>query len=84
MADRVSEVVALLKALPRGKREELRLTYETYNDSPYFNLRVWAELDDGRWVPTRKGVSIRKAEARELALGLWQTMERLEKEEGDD
>jgi hypothetical protein len=54
-------------SIDRGDREKLVLALDEYKDHPYLNLRVWACLDDGRWVPTKKGVTIRLAEALTIA-----------------
>lgn len=59
-----------LATIPRGKTEELRLAWDEYEGHPYLGLRVWAKLDEGKWIPTKKGLSIRLHELAELLEGL--------------
>lgn len=51
-----------LATLPRNDREELRITFSEYRGHKYLSLRCWYKTDDGVWVPTKKGVTIRHGE----------------------
>jgi hypothetical protein len=58
------EVVALLWR--SGKREQLRVVHDCWNDHEFATLRVWYRDPEERraYLPTRRGLSIRR---RELA-----------------
>jgi hypothetical protein len=58
-----------LAAFRRGRHgeEELRVTLDEYEGHPYVAIRLWVEGDDGVWYPSRKGTSVRLAEAGELS-----------------
>ena len=51
----------LAATLPRGRDEQLRLVEKDYNGTPYFDLRIWYRRDaNSPWLPTKKGVPIRR------------------------
>jgi hypothetical protein len=57
----------VLAALPRSRREELRVALAEYEGHPYISLRVWAPGADGRPRPVRgKGCSIRIREVADV------------------
>jgi hypothetical protein len=66
-----------LATIPRGDgREELRVNLAEYHGRPYIALRLWQRDPSGAWWPTRKGVSIRLSEARDVADALAEAMDR--------
>lgn len=68
----------LVKTFVRNDHEELSLTVDEYRDHKYLNLRLWAKLSDGQWWPTKKGVTVRLTEARELAEAIVSAMDCIE------
>ena len=68
----------LIKKFARSDREEVLFTIEEYKGHKYLNLRVWALLSDGQWWPTKKGITIRLGEARELSSAIDDVMDYLE------
>jgi len=47
-----------------GKKpaQELRVTADNFNGNDYLGARVWERGHDGRWYPSRQGISIRRGE----------------------
>jgi hypothetical protein len=72
-----------LLALPRGDREELRVTLDEFNGHPYLAVRVWQRDQGGSWWPTRKGVSVRLSEARDVADALSEAVDLVETRAAD-
>lgn len=61
-----------LVALPRSRRggpdEELRVSLDEYQGHPYISVRLWTQdARSGAWWPSKKGVSVRLAEAEDVA-----------------
>ena len=66
-----SKELQVLAEIPRGKTDLLRCTRDSFTSddgktSQYISLRVYY-LSDGKWLPTKKGVTIRQREL--LAIG---------------
>ena len=51
----------------RGPDTELRMDLSEYMGYPFVNLRLWTKGPDGSWYPTRKGLSIKIRECKNLA-----------------
>jgi hypothetical protein len=60
----------------RDGREELRVNLAEYQGRPYLAVRLWQRDQSGAWWPTRKGVSIRLSEARDVADALAKALDR--------
>jgi hypothetical protein len=61
----------LLEAFPRNKgREELRVTLSEFNGHQFVSLRVWERDFKGKFWPTKRGVSVRLAEAEGVCVAL--------------
>jgi hypothetical protein len=60
-----------LATCPRGKEEELRISWCEYEGNPYLNIRIW-KCDRSRrgWWPDRRGIAIRVRELPDLAEAL--------------
>jgi Transcriptional Coactivator p15 (PC4) len=58
-----------LATLARGRDEELRVNFSTYEGSPYLSLRMWTrDRRTGHWWPdSKRGCSVRIRELRMLA-----------------
>jgi hypothetical protein len=58
-----------LIAFPRGREgeEELRVCLDSYCGHEFIGVRLWSRNERGEWWPTKKGVSIRLSEVKELA-----------------
>jgi len=68
-----------LIALPRGEgREELRVSLDEFKGRPYVSLRVWERDASGHWWPTKRGVSVRLSEARDVAEALLEALDLVE------
>ena len=39
--------------------EEVRATLSEYRGHQFFSLRVWTEVEGGKWVPTKKGLTLK-------------------------
>lgn len=48
----------IIAAIPKNKREFVRIELDTFRGHNLFSLRVWAKTEDAEAVPTRKGVTI--------------------------
>jgi hypothetical protein len=59
-----------LATLPRGKGEEIRITWDSYEGRPYLSLRVWNQDDNGGWWPTKVGFTVRLRELPEVAAAI--------------
>lgn len=59
-----------LATCPRGDSEELRLELSEYEGRPYISLRVWFQTEDGKWLPSKKGCTIRLRELPEVLRAL--------------
>jgi hypothetical protein len=57
--------------LPKNSREEVRITLGAYKGVERADVRVFADINGlGVYMPTKKGVSIRLDQLRELITGL--------------
>jgi hypothetical protein len=59
-----------LATLPRGKGEEVRISWDTYEGRPYVSLRLWNQDDSGGWWPTKCGFTVRIRELPEVGEAL--------------
>ena len=59
-----------LATLPRGKGEEIRITWDSYEGRPYLSLRVWNQDDHGGWWPTKVGFTVRLRELPDVAAAI--------------
>lgn len=66
---------ALLAAIKRGQREELRLSLSTFKGRPFLSLRLWLQPESGEWIPTRKGCSVRLHEVPAVQEALAKALE---------
>ncbi len=68
MAD--NEQVVL--TIPRGLEgtAELRIAFAEFNGHPYVGLREWVKKDDGEWIPTKKGMSLKPKELPQVIAAL--------------
>ncbi len=58
MAEAATEAERLVGAFEKNQREQVRAYLTEYEGQPMLDLRVWAELEDGQWVRTRKGITM--------------------------
>ena len=58
----------------RGPDTELRVDLAEYMGYPFINLRVWSKGPDGAWFPTRKGLSVKIRETKNLADSLMEAL----------
>ena len=58
----------------KNATEEVRASLEEYRGHQLFSLRIWFEVEPGKLVPTKKGLSLRV----ELFPGLKRAVEKLE------
>jgi hypothetical protein len=59
-----------------GRTTQLRVNWATFNGHPYLSLRVWALLDDGRWVPdSRRGCTVKLRELEEFRDAVQQALD---------
>jgi hypothetical protein len=72
-----------LLSLARGDREELRVSLDEFKGNEYLAVRVWERGRDGSWWPTKKGVSIRLSEARDVADALSEAVDLVEARAAD-
>jgi hypothetical protein len=60
-----------LATCPRGKDEELRISWCEYEGNPYLNLRIWkCDRFQRGWWPDKRGIAIRVRELPDLAEAL--------------
>ena len=60
-----------LATRPRGKDEELRISWCEYEGNPYLNLRIWkCDRFHRGWWPDKRGIAIRVRELPDLAEAL--------------
>lgn len=45
-----------------GTHEELRVTVSEYQGHKFINLRVFFQSKDGQWLPSKKGLGLKKKE----------------------
>ena len=65
-----------LVCFDRGPSTQLRVNWATFNGHPYLSLRVWALLDDGRWVPdSRRGCTVKLRELEEFRDAVQQALD---------
>lgn len=57
-------------ALPRAENERTRLARKVYQGHGFVDLRVEFLGRDGRWLPTKKGLSLKARDLRELGEAL--------------
>jgi len=59
---------AIVADIRRGDDEIYRVALKQYEGRPYLDLRIWARATSGgnQFVPTKKGVSLRRAAIPEL------------------
>jgi len=50
--------------------EELRVEAKTFNNFPYYDIRVWFKSDGGEWRPTKTGVTIKPRELDDVIAAL--------------
>ena len=43
----------------KNAAEEVRATLEEYKGHQLFSLRIWFEASPGKWVATKKGITLR-------------------------
>ena len=58
----------------RGPDTELRMDLAEYMGYPFISLRVWTKGPDGAWFPTRRGLSVKIREAKNLADSLLEAL----------
>ena len=49
----------LIDTFGKNAAEEVRATLEKYKGHQLFGLRVWFEAEPGKWVATKRGLSLR-------------------------
>ncbi len=49
----------LIDTFGKNAAEEVRATLEKYKGHQLFGLRVWFEAEPGKWVATKKGLSLK-------------------------
>jgi hypothetical protein len=54
----------------RSETEELRVELSTFEGHPFVNVRLWFKTKDEKWLPTKKGCSLRLRELPELCRAL--------------
>jgi hypothetical protein len=60
-----------LATCPRGKDEELRISWCEYEGNPYLNIRIWkCDRYQRGWWPDKRGIAIRVRELPDLAEAL--------------
>jgi Transcriptional Coactivator p15 (PC4) len=65
-----------LATINRGKGEELRVNWSTYEGKPFLSIRQWNQNDDGQWWPDKaRGVTIRIRELSDFAEALSQALD---------
>lgn len=76
MASEENKTIAQLASIPRPgygdkKGEELRIELCEYSGKPYLSLRLWFHGNEDKWLPSKKGMSIRLGELQAVkeALG---------------
>lgn len=78
-----------LATLPRGDREELRVSWDVFRggdgqERPFLSLRVWQRDADGGWWPVKgKGIAIRVRELAGVGEGIIKAIDRAAKRTGE-
>ncbi len=81
MADNNSNELQRLATVPRNDgKEELRISLDEYTPdngrtSQYVSIRLWYRGDHGDFLPSRKGVTIRKSEIQSVGVALRQALD---------
>lgn len=72
-----SKELRRLATFPRGRdgAEELRIGLDEFADErgnahKYLSLRIWFKAEDGKFYPTKKGVTVRMSELEEVTAAL--------------
>ena len=61
----------VLVRIPRGDgAERLQVAVKEYQGKPFVDVRLWWRTDDGRYLPGKKGLSIRVRELHEVVRAL--------------
>lgn len=47
-----------MQVIPKSPRESIRLQIAEFHGSRYLDVRIWADIGDGRPRPTRQGVTV--------------------------
>ncbi|MBN1605499.1 MAG: transcriptional coactivator p15/PC4 family protein [Polyangiaceae bacterium] len=76
-----SREIKRLATIARGETDELRVSWDEFTPdrgqpSRYLSLRVFYEKD-GQWLPTRKGVTVRRGELAEVRAALGRVLDGL-------
>jgi hypothetical protein len=71
-----------LVTLPRGKGEEIRITWDCYEGRPYLSLRLWSQDDNGGWWPTKVGFTVRIRELADVACAFAEALDLAEEHLG--
>jgi hypothetical protein len=58
--------VRLVYEFPKGPTEKVRAEVSTYHGKDFLNLRVFFEDDSGKWLPSKKGITLYLEMAEEL------------------
>jgi hypothetical protein len=56
-----------LVVLERGKGERFAVLWREYEGFHFLDLRVQFQAEDGRWLPTKKGVTVKLRELHNVA-----------------
>jgi hypothetical protein len=68
-----------LATLPRGDGEEIRVSWDVWENRPFLSIRLWTRNSSGEWWPSReKGIAIRTKELATFADGVAGALDELE------
>jgi hypothetical protein len=71
-----------LATLARGKGEEIRISWDSYEGRPYLSLRLWSQDDGGGWWPTKVGFTVRIRELPDVAAAIAEALDLAEEHLG--
>jgi hypothetical protein len=77
MHDSQSQELQRLATIPRGRdgTEELRISLDEFCDDrgiahQYVSVRIWFRVNGEKWLPSKKGVTVRKGEIQDFGKAL--------------
>lgn len=62
--------------------ELVRIQLTEFDGKQFLNVRAWALRQDGEYVPTKKGITIRTEQVEDLLEGINKAVKELEKAQG--
>ena len=73
----------LLTEYQKNAKEKVRFTVNEYKGKEIFNMRVYYETDEGKYLPTRKGLAFGLSALKEFQKSFSEAMHRVQEDSKD-